>query len=256
MRSQILYIPYIYICVCVCVYLWPSTDHYQIVIKYNLLYFYMIYMYFKKAQLVKEMICVLRTIQSNMNNSFFCFLILLKNNLHITVVCETFSLKNSPNCFTLDCAIHIRNSRLRICSWCCIRSNRSGKKLRFLCSLSLALSFRSFLPSFQCFAFALLPFSFSVLVLDHDHTIITHWTTTKVISGGLYFERKVINDKTITIELESVSWFIFVFWTLDSHWLIIMKDETSQMGINGSSLMGNQRMINNMNKTKMCYYFY
>lgn len=120
--------------------------------------------------------------------------------------------------------------------------SRNGKKITSSLFFPPFLSALFFLPSFQCFLFfslslALLHFFFLsswimnilLLYIEQQH---------KVISGSVYFKKKVINDKTIMIKLESVSWFIYSDWTLDSHWRIIMKDETSQMGINRFSLMG------------------
>ena len=101
----------------------------------------------------------------------------------------------------------------------------------------MALSFSSFLlfPLSLSLYFSLSLSCIMIIQLLH----IEHQR--KVISGSIYLEEKVTNDKTITIELESVSWFILVFWTLDSHWLIMMKDETGQPGIPRFILMGIKR---------------
>ncbi len=83
-------------------------------------------------------------------------------------------------------------------------SSRSGKKLRFLSSLSPFLIALFLLP-FNAFSSSLFPtlffFSCWIMIIQLLHIEQQQ----KVISGSVYLEKKVINDKTITIELESVS---------------------------------------------------
>lgn len=146
-------------------------------------------------------------------------------------LCLFFSWKTHRISSTLDQTISIKTTTsLSIYRWCRQSNSRSGKRNDALLS--------SFLPFTLCSFHAFSP----LRLLDHEHTIMIHWTTTtgereeKVISGSIYLRRekkkeRVTNDKTITIRLESVSWFLVRWWTLASHWWIIIKDETSQMGM-------------------------
>lgn len=172
---------------------------------------------------------------------FLLFLQRSKKHLHLTIRCEKRNEILSV-CFFLEklTEFHrhlIRPFRLKLLQ-ACRYIDDVGRVIVEVVKRNDALLSSFLLPFILCSFHAFSP----LRLLDHEHTIMIHWTTTtgkrekKVISGSIYLRRekkkeRVTNDKTITIRLESVSWFLVRWWTLASHWWIIIKDETSQMGM-------------------------